>query len=121
MDYPAVEPLEQPLGAADRGVERHVLAGGVAVEGDVHVVDPGAGHHGSFRDRARRLTYRPAEMAGLIAGADIMSGGRTPQPYHTRRPGMVSQGNNGDPHTNPRVDTGQERSPRHPGAGNRFA
>ena len=60
-------------------------------------------------------------MAGLIAGADIMSGGRTPQPYHTRRPGMVSLGNNGDPHTNPRVDTGQERSPRHPGAGNRFA
>jgi hypothetical protein len=49
-----------------------------------------------------------------------MSGGRTPHPYHMR-PGMVSQGNNGDPHTNPRVDTGQERSPRHPGAGNRFA
>jgi hypothetical protein len=56
MDYPAVEPLEQPLGAADRGVERHVLAGGVAVEGDVHVVDPGAGHHDSFRDRTQRLT-----------------------------------------------------------------
>src|SRR6185312_10332779 len=35
-------------------------------------------------------------MAGLIAGADIMSGGRTPQPYHTR-PGMVSQGNDGKP------------------------
>src|ERR1700751_4219509 len=73
MDYPAVEPLEQPLGAADRGVECHVLAGGVAVEGDVHVVDAGAGHHDSFRDRAQRLTYRPMEMAGLIAGADIMS------------------------------------------------
>jgi hypothetical protein len=46
MDYPAVEPLEQRLGAADRDVERHVLAGGLAVEEDVHVVDPGAGHHG---------------------------------------------------------------------------
>ena len=34
-------------------------------------------------------------MAGLIAAADIMSGGRTPHPYHTR-PGMVSQGNDGN-------------------------
>jgi len=60
-------------------------------------------------------------MAGLIAGADIMFGGRTPYPYHTR-PGMVSQGTDGNPHGNPpRIDTGQERSPRHPGAGNRFA
>jgi hypothetical protein len=33
-------------------------------------------------------------MAGLIAGADIMFGGRTPHPYHTR-PGMVSRGNLG--------------------------
>ena len=64
MDYPAVEPLEQPLGAADRGVERHMLAGGVAVEGDVHVVDPGPGHHDSFCDRAQRLTYRPAGWPG---------------------------------------------------------
>src|SRR6516164_4220362 len=56
MNYPAVEPLKQPLGAADRGVERHMLAGGVTVEGDVHVVDPGARHHDSFRDRAQRLT-----------------------------------------------------------------
>src|SRR4029077_12809324 len=37
MDYPAIEPREQPLGAADRGVEPHMPAGGVAVEGDVHV------------------------------------------------------------------------------------
>ena len=61
-------------------------------------------------------------MAGLIAGADIMSGGRTPHPYHTR-PGMVSQGNDGDPHGKaPRVDTEQERSPRYPRVwGNRFA
>jgi len=36
-------------------------------------------------------------MAGLIAGADIMFGGRTPHPYHTR-PGMVSRSNDGDPH-----------------------
>jgi len=39
-------------------------------------------------------------MAGLIAGADIMFGGRTPHPYHTR-PGMVSQGTDGNPHGNP--------------------
>src|SRR5205814_10170035 len=64
MDYPAVKPLEQPLGAADRGVERHMLAGGVAVEGDVHVVDPGAGHHGSFCDRTQRLVYRPTGWPG---------------------------------------------------------
>jgi aldehyde dehydrogenase family protein len=33
-------------------------------------------------------------MAGLIAGADIMSGGRTPHPYHTRpvfRLGMLAE------------------------------
>ena len=35
-------------------------------------------------------------MAGLIAGADIMFGDRTLHPYHTR-PGMVSQGHDGDP------------------------
>src|ERR1700730_5356209 len=34
-EYPATEPREQPLGAADRGLERHRLAGAVAVEGDV--------------------------------------------------------------------------------------
>jgi hypothetical protein len=34
-------------------------------------------------------------MAGLIAGADIMAGGRTPHPHHPR-PGMVSQGNDGE-------------------------
>ncbi len=39
-------------------------------------------------------------MAGLIAGAEIMIGGRTPHPYHTR-PGMVSQSNDGDPHGKP--------------------
>jgi hypothetical protein len=55
-------------------------------------------------------------MAGLIAGADIMFGGRTPHPYHTR-PGMVSQSNDGNPHGTPRAGTGQERSPRYPGAG----
>jgi hypothetical protein len=54
-------------------------------------------------------------MAGLLAGADIMFGGRTPHPYHMG-PGMVSRSNNGDPHTNPRVDTEQERSPRYPRA-----
>ena len=104
VDYPAVEPLEQPLGTANRGVERHLLAGGVAVKGDVHVVDPGAEHHGSFRDRAQRLTYRPTGWAGLIAGTDIMSGRRTPHRYH-RRPGMVSPGRDGNPHRKPPVST----------------
>jgi hypothetical protein len=33
---------------------------------------------------------------------------------------MVSQGNDGDPHGKPHVDTGQERSPHYP-RGNRFA
>src|SRR5215471_5159190 len=67
MDYPAIEPREQPLGAADRGVERHMLAGGVAVEGYVHVVDPSAGHHDSFCDRMERPHHRPARWPGLIA------------------------------------------------------
>src|ERR1022692_2822219 len=100
MDYPAVEQLEQPLGAADRGVERHMLAGGVAIEGEVQVVDPGAGHRDSFCDRTQLLKYRPMGMAGLIAGADIMFGGRTPHPHHTR-PSMVSQSSDGDPHGKP--------------------
>jgi hypothetical protein len=39
-------------------------------------------------------------MAGLIAGAEIMSGGRIPHPYDTL-PGMVSQSNDGDPHGKP--------------------
>jgi len=63
----AIEPREQPLGAADRGVERHMLAGGVAVEGDVHVVDPGAGHHDSFCDRMKRSQHRPAGWPGPLA------------------------------------------------------
>jgi hypothetical protein len=44
-----------------------MLAGGVAVEGDVHVVDPGAGHHDSFCDRMKRSQHRPAGWPGLIA------------------------------------------------------
>src|ERR1700757_5103385 len=44
MDGATIEPGEEPLGTADRGIERHVLAGRVAVEGDVQVVDPGARH-----------------------------------------------------------------------------
>jgi hypothetical protein len=39
-------------------------------------------------------------MARLIAGAEIMFGGQTPHPYHTR-PGMVSQSNDGDPYGKP--------------------
>ena len=52
--------------------------------------DPGAGHHDSFRDRAQHLAYRPTRWAGLIAGADIMFGGRTPHRYHIR-PGISSR------------------------------
>src|ERR1700689_4337835 len=57
-------------------------------------------------------------MAGLIASAEIMIGGRTPHPYHTR-PGMVSQSNDGDPHGKPprRYRAGTGSAPR----GNRFA
>jgi hypothetical protein len=43
MNGPAVEPAKEPLGTANRGIERHVIAGGVAIEGDVQVVDAGAG------------------------------------------------------------------------------
>src|SRR3954465_2397428 len=32
IDRPAGEPREEPLGTTDRGVERHVLAGGIAIE-----------------------------------------------------------------------------------------
>src|SRR5258708_7945190 len=70
MDYPAVEQREQPFGAADRGVERHILAGGVAVDGDVHVVDPGAGHHDSFCDRTQRLKYRPTGWPGAALATE---------------------------------------------------
>src|SRR5215831_17992517 len=63
MDDPAVEQLEQLLGAADRGVECHMPAGGVAVEGDVQVVDPGTGHHDSPSvTRCSGGKYRPARM-----------------------------------------------------------
>src|SRR5580704_7747272 len=48
MDGATIEPGEEPLGTADRGIERHVLASGVAVEGDVQVVDPGARHGDSL-------------------------------------------------------------------------
>ena len=35
---------------------------------------------------------------------------------------MISQGNDGDPHGNPRADTEQDRPPCYPqGRGNRFA
>src|ERR1700745_1765490 len=74
MDYPAIEPREQPLAAADRGVERHMLAGGVAVEGDVHVVDPGAGHHDSFCDRMKHSQHRPARWPGPSGGPPLHPG-----------------------------------------------
>jgi hypothetical protein len=48
MNSPAVEPVKEPLGTANRGVERHVIAGSVAVEGDVQVVDAGARHEDSL-------------------------------------------------------------------------
>src|ERR1700683_1686284 len=48
MDGATIEPGEEPLGTADRGIQRHVLAGRVAVEGNVQVVDPGARHGDSL-------------------------------------------------------------------------
>jgi hypothetical protein len=61
-------------------------------------------------------------MAGLIAGADIMSGGRTPHPYHTR-PGMVSRSDDGNPHGKPSAPVpGRDGLRATPGSGgNRFA
>jgi len=44
VDDAAVEPPEEPRGTADRLLHRHVLAGGVAVEGNQQVVDSNAGH-----------------------------------------------------------------------------
>lgn len=44
VDGPAVEPLEQPLGPPNRGLEGHPLAGRVAVEGDIQVMHSGACH-----------------------------------------------------------------------------
>src|SRR5262249_23519072 len=82
MDNPPVEPREEPLGTADRGVERHLLAGGVAVERDVHVVDPGAGHGDSFNDRLDRTTHRPTGMARLIAGASYATARQVPAVFH---------------------------------------
>src|SRR4051812_17700379 len=48
VDDTAVEPTEELPGTADRGVERHLLTGGVAVEGHEQVVDTGAGHGDSW-------------------------------------------------------------------------
>jgi hypothetical protein len=45
----AVEPTEELPGTADRGVERHFLAGRVSVQGDEQVVDTGAGHGDSSK------------------------------------------------------------------------
>src|SRR3954465_13479460 len=58
MDHPAVEPLEELLGATDRRVESHLLAGGIAVEGDVEVVNPGAGQGNSSIKRFCRTVLR---------------------------------------------------------------
>jgi hypothetical protein len=49
VDDAAVELTEELLGTADRGVERHLLAGRVTVEGDEQVVDTGAGHGDSSK------------------------------------------------------------------------
>jgi hypothetical protein len=48
MNRPAVEPAKEPLGTANRGIEGHVIACSVAVEGDVQVVDAGAWHGDSL-------------------------------------------------------------------------
>jgi hypothetical protein len=49
VDDVAVEPTQELLGTADRGVERHLPAGPVTVEGDEQVVDTGAGHGDSWK------------------------------------------------------------------------
>src|SRR4051794_35555299 len=68
MDHPAVEPLEELLGTTDRRVERHLLAGGIAVEGDVEVVNPGAGQGNSSVERFYGVrTHGLSGMAELIA------------------------------------------------------
>ena len=48
MNGPTVEPAKEPPGTANRGVERHMIAGSVAVKGDAQVVDACAGHGGSL-------------------------------------------------------------------------
>jgi hypothetical protein len=47
VDDATVEVIEQSLGATDRTVERHVVAGGITVQRDIEVVDPRAGHGSS--------------------------------------------------------------------------
>src|SRR5436305_9156787 len=70
MDHPAVEPLEELLGTTDRRVERHLLTGGIAVEGDVEVVNPGAGQGNSSVQRFYGVrTHGPSGTADLIARA----------------------------------------------------
>src|SRR3978361_2031817 len=70
MDHPAVEPLEELLGTTDRRVERHLLAGGIAVEGDVEVVNAGSGQGNSAVGRFYGVrTHGPSGMAELIARA----------------------------------------------------
>src|SRR3954447_10732681 len=83
MDHPAVEPLEELLGTTDRRVERHLLAGGIAVEGDVEVVNPGAGQGNSSVERFYGVrTHGPSGMAELIARAAERHSGR-PRPLVT--------------------------------------
>src|SRR3954468_24922445 len=83
MDHPAVEPLEELLGTTDRRVERHLLAGGIAVEGDVEVVNPGAGQGNSSIKRFYGVrTQGPSGMAKLIARAAERHSGR-PRPAVT--------------------------------------
>jgi hypothetical protein len=48
MNGPAIEPAEESLGTANRGIERHMIAGRIAVERDIQVVDAGARHSDSF-------------------------------------------------------------------------
>ena len=74
-----LEPREEPLGTADRSVERHMLASGVAVEGHIHVVDPGPGHRDSFRDRTDDIAQRWTDGDGRThrLALKIASGGLT--------------------------------------------
>src|SRR5215831_528865 len=71
VDNPAIEPAEEPLRTADRSLERHMLASGVAVEGDIHVVHPGPGHRDSFRDRTDRIPPNGGGSARSLGQADL--------------------------------------------------
>jgi hypothetical protein len=73
-----IEPGEQPLGTADRRIERHVLAGRVAVQGDVQVVNWGLNNNGTaigVKDpRGASLTPMAVPMSLATATKTLVTG-----------------------------------------------